>query len=199
MAAAIRDAGVYSTPTLALTRQWISDATPEELRKQPDLKYVPPQALTQWTNQRNTQIANNAPAAARKQHAEIRNKIARGLYQSGAKLLVGSDAPSPFFVHGFGIHREMQAMVDAGIPVYGVLEAATKNAAECINGDFGVVGAGKRADLLLLDANPLENIANVQKKSGVMLRGVWYPEAELQKKLEWVAGSFPPPQPRPAN
>lgn len=197
VAAAVRDAGVYSTPTLALTRQWISDLTPDELRKQPDLKYVPPQALTQWTNQRNGQMAGNAPAAARKKHVDIRNKIALGLYQSGAKLLAGSDAPSPFFVHGFGIHREMQAMVDAGIPVYGVLEAATKNAAECMKGDFGVVAAGKRADLLLLEANPLESVANVQKRAGVMLRGEWFPEAELQKKLEWVAGSFPPPAAAP--
>jgi len=195
VAAAIRNAGVWVTPTLALVKLITSDAKPDELRTQADLKYVPPQALPAWTNQRNGQLAAAPPAALRARFADIRNKLAKGLFQNGVRLLVGSDSPSTFYVHGFAIHQEMQAMVDAGIPVYGVLEAATRNAAECMKGDFGVVAAGKRADLLLLTANPLENIANTQKRAGVMLRGQWFAEEELQKKLEQVATSFAQPAP----
>jgi hypothetical protein len=55
------------------------------------------------------------------------------------------------------------------------------------------VEVGRRADLILLDANPLTSVANVQRRAGVMVRGLWLPEAELQQRLEQLAASYRTP------
>lgn len=120
----------------------------------------------------------------------VRDSIAVALYRAGARLLVSGDAPQIFLVAGFGTHREMQAMAHAGIPNYAVLEAATRNAAEWLGrADAGTVAPGKRADLVLLDANPLSDIANASRIQGVMLRGVWYDRAALDGMLLDVENS----------
>jgi imidazolonepropionase-like amidohydrolase len=110
---------------------------------------------------------------------------------------VGSDSPQLFMVAGFAVHREMEAMAAAGIPAYGVLEAATRNPAEYLGeaATAGTVAQGKRADLLLLDANPLEDVKHTRDIAGVMVRGRWLPRSELDTLLERtaVAASAPPP------
>jgi imidazolonepropionase-like amidohydrolase len=76
---------------------------------------------------------------------------------------------------------------------YQAIEAATRNPAEYfaetlkVSRDFGTVEVGLRADLILLDANPLQSVANLSKRAGVMVRGRWLPETELRKMLENVA------------
>jgi imidazolonepropionase-like amidohydrolase len=57
-------------------------------------------------------------------------------------------------------------------------------------GEFGAIAIGHRADLILLTANPLQDVANVQRRDGVMLRGRWLPEAEIQKRLAQIASDF---------
>ena len=104
---------------------------------------------------------------------------------------MGPDSPQLFLVPGFGTHREMAAMAEAGLTPYAVLQAATRNAAEYLNasGEFGTIEAGKRADLLLLDANPLQSVANASRVAGVMVRGRWLPRAELDRMLEEIAAA----------
>jgi imidazolonepropionase-like amidohydrolase len=89
-------------------------------------------------------------------------------------------------VAGFAVHRELEALAAAGIPPYGVLEAATRNAAEYLGEAhaWGTVAEGKRADLLLLEANPLEDVKHTRDIAGVMVRGHWLPRAELDALLE---------------
>ena len=117
----------------------------------------------------------------------VRDSIAVALYRAGARLLVSGDAPQIFLITGFGTHREMQAMAHAGIPTYAVLEAATCNAAEWLGrADAGTIAPGKRADLVLLDANPLTDIANTARNRGVMLKGTWYDRAALDHLLQEV-------------
>jgi len=68
-------------------------------------------------------------------------------------------------------------------------QVATRDAAEFVDsvGEWGMVAVGRRADLLLVDANPLDDVANASRPIGVMLRGRWYPKAELQAKLDALA------------
>ena len=75
---------------------------------------------------------------------------------------------------------------------YEALSAATRDAAEFLGAleDFGTVGAGRRADLILVEADPLEDVANAAKRVGVMLRGRWLAEAELQAQLQMLADKF---------
>jgi imidazolonepropionase-like amidohydrolase len=199
VAATIRDAGVWTCPTLELFKRVASDETVEELAAQPALRYVSPQAKTAWGEQRKRMMNDAPPPEERKRFIEIRNRITKELHRAGAKLLAGSDSPNFFRIVGFAIHGELKALVEAGLSPYAALEAATRNPAEYLQAaqEFGTVELGKRADLLLVEANPLTEIGNLQKRAGVMVRGGWLPESELKKLLDEVAASAqaqPPPK-----
>jgi imidazolonepropionase-like amidohydrolase len=198
LAKATREAGVWSSPTLALFETVTSPEGVEPLRQRPELRYAPRAAVAAWTK-----MVSDDPEMARasterkRRFAELRRQLAHGLYTAGAKLLVGSDSPQLFMVAGFAVHREMEALAAAGIPAYGVLEAATRNPAEYLGeaATAGTVSEGKRADLLLLDTNPLEDVKHTRDIAGVMVRGRWLPRSELDALLERtaVAASAPPP------
>jgi imidazolonepropionase-like amidohydrolase len=189
LARATRDAGVYNTPTLALFKIVVSGEDPSEFSKWPELRYVPVKMREGFARQKAGIGAGEAPAAERKRYLELRDHVVKALQDAGAKLLVGPDSPQLFLVPGFGTHREMAAMAEAGLTPYAVLRAATRNAAEYLGaaGEFGTIEAGKRADLVLLDANPLQSVANASRISGVMTHGRWLPRAELDRMLEEIA------------
>jgi imidazolonepropionase-like amidohydrolase len=138
-----------------------------------------------------------APAEGKRRFVELRREVVRGLDAAGAKLLVGSDSPQLFMVTGFAVHREMEALAAAGVPALSVLQAATRNAAEHLGeaNQWGSVAPGQRADLLLLEANPLQDVKHTRAISGVMTRGRWLPRAELDAKLEAVANALKTPPP----
>jgi imidazolonepropionase-like amidohydrolase len=104
-------------------------------------------------------------------------------------MLMGTDSPQIFSVPGFSLHREMQAMRNAGMSTYQILESGTKNVGEYFEAwdSFGTVAIGRRADLILLEANPLQGIENVSRRAGVMVRGHWLPENEIQQRLAQIA------------
>jgi len=83
-------------------------------------------------------------------------------------------------------------LADAGLPNWAVLAAATRNAHEYLGSikDNGTIYKGKVADLILLNANPLEDITNTEKRAGVMLRGKWYTQSEMNKWLGEIAPRF---------
>ena len=193
LAAATRKAGVWNDPTLTLFLLVVSEAKPEELLKWPELQYVPVTMRESFAKQKQGTANIPAPASERHRYIELRNKMFLALHKAGAKLLIGPDSPQFFLVPGFATHRELQTFVDAGLTPYQAIEAATRNPAEYFAEfmkaprDFGTVEAGMRADLILLDANPLQSVANLSKRVGVMARGRWLPDAELRKMLENVA------------
>ena len=121
---------------------------------------------------------------------ELRRKIFRALKAANAPIALGTDSPQMFSVPGFSTHRELKLMVDElGYTPYQALESGTLKVAEYFGttADTGTVAQGKRADLILLNANPLANIANTENRAGVMVNGRWIPEGEIQKRLEEIA------------
>ena len=90
---------------------------------------------------------------------------------------------------GFSIQHEMQGMIDAGLTPYDVLKAGTANVAKFFDreGDFGQVSEGASADLILLNSNPLNDIANMKQIQGVMLRGRWLDRAFIDSELKKIA------------
>ena len=87
------------------------------------------------------------------------------------------------------MHHEMALYVDVGMTPYDVLEIGTVKPAEYFDAtdEFGTVAVGQRADLILLTANPLDDISNTSRRAGVMVNGRWFPEAEIQRRLQEMA------------
>jgi imidazolonepropionase-like amidohydrolase len=151
---------------------------------------MPRQTLEAWINNVK-QFQSNAAYTVENAIAfiELRDKILKSLYNAGVGMLLGSDAPQIFNVPGFSIQHELKAMVDAGIPNYDALKSGTLNPAIFFGkeNEFGMVKAGHSADLILLNANPLDDISAISSRSGVMVRGRWMPESEIQQRLAEIA------------
>jgi adenine deaminase len=114
------------------------------------------------------------------------------LNDSGGLLMSGTDASLAVIVPGFSLHDELETMADVGLSPYDVLRTSTYNPALYLGelGEFGTVEVGKRADLVLLEGNPLDDIANTRQIAGVMVRGRWYSRADLDIMLEKVAEDY---------
>lgn len=204
LAAATRKANVWNDPTLTLFKLVVSDTTPEEYLKWPEMQYIPAKMREGFAKQKQSTLGEPVPLSERQRYLELRNKMLVALRTAGAKLLIGPDSPQFFLVPGFATHRELQSFVEAGLTPYEALEAATRNPAEYFaqvfktSRDFGTVEVGMRADLLLLDANPLQSVANLSKRQGVMVRGRWLPESELRQMLDNIAAQNRAPAPATA-
>lgn len=192
------DSGIAIDPTLTVYHYIsliVGNDSFQQLVKRPELKYISPRVRNQWISNnsyRNRFSEANLPFLE-KTMAFLRT-LAKDLHDSGVKTLLGTDTSEdqPFVLPGFSIHEELQELVKAGLSPYEALRAGTVNAAEILNAsdEIGTVQVGKRADLLLLNANPLQDISAANRRAGVMLRGRWIPESELQKMLEELSAGY---------
>ena len=112
--------------------------------------------------------------------------------QRGVKLLFGVDSGFRYQLPGFSIHDELRLRVEAGLTPYQALRMGTANVAEFLQSPdhAGTVSVGKRADLILLQANPLNDVGNVSRRMGVMVGGLWLSEEWLRERLEEIARSY---------
>ena len=110
-------------------------------------------------------------------------KLVAALAQSGVPLSAGTDAPYSAAVPGVSLHEELRLLIGSGLSPYAALHAATASAARCLghNGEFGVVRPGARADLLVLEADPLFDLATLAHPRDVMLRGRWLATDQLRR------------------
>ena len=113
------------------------------------------------------------------------------LKEAGVLLVLGTDAGTGWMgiVPGISIHDELRILTENGFTPYEAIKTGTVNAAKVVekmngNGDFGTLEIGKRADLILLKNNPLEDISNIKNILGVMASGRWYEKAEMQKWID---------------
>ena len=114
--------------------------------------------------------------------------LTKELHDAGVPLLVGSDAFGAL-VPGFAQHQEMELLVKAGLTPFETLQAATVNAAKYLGEDAqaGTIEVGKRADFILLGANPLNDIQSAADVRGVFTHGKWYSAEDLEMRLSRVA------------
>jgi len=186
-------AGAWIVPTMVLWETLVGYTSLETLSALPELKYTPLQQVEQWKTLHRNRL--NHPQFDRKKAELIvtnRKRILKALHDGGVRILLGTDAPQQFSVPGFSIHHEMALMVKSGFTPYQVLQSGTKNVGDYFKGkdNFGTIEVSKRADLLLVEGNPLKDVAQVAKRAGVMLRGRWLPESELRKRLDEIAASY---------
>jgi imidazolonepropionase-like amidohydrolase len=196
LVARTKKAGTWIVPTLVVWETLRGPITLQSRTELPELKYLPPDQVQAWTGAVQKRLTNpqyNAEQA--KHYIDNRMQVLKALHAAGVGILLGSDAPQQFNVPGFSIHREMKRMADAGLSNFDILKSGTANVGQYFKArdDFGTIAVGKRADLILLDANPLQDLANAQKRSGVMVRGRWLPESDIQSRLQHIAASYAKP------
>jgi imidazolonepropionase-like amidohydrolase len=123
-------------------------------------------------------------------YVEFLQQLTLALHRQGVLLMAGTDTMGvPLILPGTSLHRELQLLVESGLRPYEAIGTATVVPAMFLGRDreFGTVSVGKRADLLLIDGNPLESIGPLKQPVGVMVRGRWFPREALAEMLAVLA------------
>jgi imidazolonepropionase-like amidohydrolase len=189
IAEATAKAGVWVIPNLTAYKGiWLQAKDIAPVLKRPEVKYVPKSITDDWQPERNTYVRrfNNPESVQRlERNYRLLEKLVKGLRDAGVRMLAGTDAPIPSVVPGFSLHDELADLVAAGLTPYEAIKTATTEAAECLGvlERTGTVAVGKRADLILLEGDPLKDVRNTTKRAGVMVGGRWLGESELRQML----------------
>jgi imidazolonepropionase-like amidohydrolase len=183
----------FVVPTLHLFKFTFGKGRSEEsFMAQPDIRFYPKKVVDLWMGVSKKYLSTAAPIEKREKYIGIRNKLVKAIYDAGGHVMAGSDTPEWLMLYGHTLHLELVDLRDAGLSNYAALEAATRNPALFFGtlNKTGTIEKGKRADLVLLEANPLDDIANTQKRAGVMLNGKYYQQSEMNKWLDEIAPRF---------
>ncbi|MGA7306267.1 MAG: amidohydrolase family protein [Rhodothermales bacterium] len=176
-AATMAASTMWNCPTLASYQR--NDAPQSATRS--DNRYASP-ALS-----RNFYPTANEPTTP-----ENTRRMVRALHDAGARLILGTWTGIRYLLPGFAVSDELAALTGSGLTAFEALETTTANVAEYFGdtADIGTIEVGNRADLVLLDSNPLDRVRNVERRVGVMVRGHWFSEKRLQERLETIATSY---------
>jgi imidazolonepropionase-like amidohydrolase len=190
IARATAAAGTWNVPTEVLIEQYVNATPVAELRNRPEMRYMPRETVQRWSDAKAEALAENGfdPAVAALA-IELRRRLILELQRAGAGLLLGSDSPQVFNVPGFSTHRELDALVAAGLTPYEALSSGTAAVADFLGSNAGIVAVGREADLVLLNDDPLTDIRNSRRIHGVMLRGAWYSAAALERRIAPYRGA----------
>jgi imidazolonepropionase-like amidohydrolase len=186
IATATARAGVWSTPTLHLFNTAFGTGESDQaMRSRGDWSMITPEVRRLYLGARVKYWKQAASEARRMRYVEVRNALTRKIAAAGGKIMAGSDTPEWLMAYGWALHREIEAFVEAGLTPYQALQTATTNPAEFLkaNDDWGTIQKGKRADLVLVAGNPLENIRNTTRIEAVVVGGRWLPRAELDRMI----------------
>ncbi len=187
VAAATAAAGVWNCPTLVVEEHWMTSTAAKAQFDRPELRYMRKRTVEWWKKHDGTNLNDEQNASVRKLF-EVRKKLVLALHRAGAGLLAGSDAPNPLVMHGFALHEELELLEAAGLSRGEVLRIATANAGTFLRPEtpLGRIEPAHRADAMLLDLNPLDDLRHLRRPQGVLVNGAWYPSELLQQMLDSV-------------
>jgi hypothetical protein len=176
----------WQVPTLVVQRP--SYPPKEGAAPDPRMKYMHP-VLTQLWSRIQSMPRSHAVREAQFAYAK---PVVRAMHKAGVPIMAGTDSGAIVGVGvypGFSLADELELLVDCGLKPEDALRAATLNPALYLGEEdrCGTVAAGKSADLVLLDSDPLTEIGNVRKIAGVMARGKWLERADLDRMLNDAA------------
>ncbi len=181
--------GTYVTPTLGMHHTFErQDALPD---RREEWKYLPAWYTSAWRQQLTELTGTRTPeeTARVRELSDHRQRLVDALHTQGVPLLAGTDTGTPYMVPGFSLHAELRHLVAAGLSPAHALRAATVQAAAAL-GQGSVLGAiapGRAADLVVLGADPLADIANTRRVEAVVTRGRLIDKDERERLLEAVA------------
>lgn len=181
------DHNVYVVPTMYLWENLYAAPDADRILQQPEMRYVSPRTRESW------RLRAGSGREGADVYLALRRRVLKELSDAGAGILMGTDSPQLFNVPGFALHRELQVMSDAGMSNYEILKSGTATVGEYVashlgrDGNFGTIAEGQRADLVLLGANPLVDLANLFDRVGVMVGGRWVSRAEIDAGLAALA------------
>ncbi|MEH6512308.1 MAG: amidohydrolase family protein [Maribacter arcticus] len=181
---------VWIVPTQSLFERWFAPITADELLNQPEMKYMPKSTLEKWKTTKETSMQDESFSEIQwQQFDDIRKQLIKKLQDNGHGILLGSDAPQLFNVPGFSIQHEVKGMQNAGLTSLEIIQSGTINPAKYFDAldEFGQVKEGLSADLIILDSNPLENLAALQQIEGVVVKGKWLSKQAIEEKLNSIA------------
>ena len=177
--------GTWQCPTLTVLRS-LGYSDQASFRDDPRLKYMPRSVRALWGGGApNFQGRTEEDYAFSKRQFQKDLELVVAMSRAGVDIIAGTDVLNPFCFPGFSLHDELELYVRAGLSPIEALRTATANPARFLGRekDLGTVESGKLADLVLLDANPLENINNVRKISALVYDGNYYPGERLHAML----------------
>ena len=185
--AKFRERQTWQTATLILLRNVAFPSADPNLTTDPRAKYVPRKLLATWNEGYAQQINRATPAQVSLREALLEKSlsIVGQMQRGGVKILAGTDSAAPYVFPGFSLHEELALLVQAGLTPMEALQTATRNPAEFLSklDSQGTIVVGKNADLLLLDANPLDDLRNTQKIRAVVIRGKLLDRTALDQLL----------------
>jgi len=182
------DLNTYAT----IARQWGKPAVVDDFLGMPGVRYLDPDDRISWRGGLYT--SRKGDLSARLAFLKL---FTKSLSDAGVPLITGTDTPAiPGLIPGYSLRQDLHALEEAGLTRYEALSAATRTPGEFIakakpgSQMFGTVTVGKRADLILSDANPLDDLSTLEKPSGVMANGRWHSATELQRLLDGIAAKY---------
>ena len=181
LARRIHEAGIPVQTTLVVYDA-VGGPRRVQLTEDPALGYLCEDVRARWRR------AQAAPPGYR--YTEFMKKVTGALHRAGVPLMAGTDAMGfPFIAPGSSLHHELELLTQSGLTPYEAMRAATVVPASFLGKDkeFGTITTGKRADLLLVDENPLKDVTRLRRPIGVMARGRWFTRDELQQMLAALA------------
>jgi len=179
----------WQCPTLTVQRS-VSYMDDKNFTDDVRLKYMPKALREYWEPKNNPFISSNTAEdwAMRKRVFAKKLELVKPMRQAGVKFIAGTDLANPYCFPGFSLHDELGLLVEAGLTPMEAVQAATYNATEFLGlrDSLGTVEVHKIADLVLLEASPLEDIGNTRRIVGVVVNGKYYPKPALDKMLAKV-------------
>ncbi|WP_422928961.1 amidohydrolase family protein [Singulisphaera sp. PoT] len=180
--------GTWLTATLSLDERLLEQVShPESLRSRPELHFLTP-LVYEMVTEHNPYVGRADAKYVEYLRAIVafNRKLVKAFAEAGIPVLAGSDTPVPGMVAGFSLHDELEVMARCGLSNKQVLEGATRLPAEWLGiaQDRGVIAPGRRADLLLLDADPMADVANTRKIAAVIAGGRFLARSALDQQMK---------------
>ena len=173
-------------PTLLVKKIWayVDDISAVE---DPRFRYVPLSVREEWSPQRQLLYRYRTPEfiAYNKRLYQKEMDLVGAMHRAGVEFMAGTDVGGAYTYYGFSLHDELALFVEAGFTPLEALQAATRNPARFLGqlNSLGTVERGKLADLVLLEADPLEDIRNTRRVNAVVLNGRYLPQEALRRML----------------